>query len=295
MPGSTSPRGLAGLLCRRSLSAVFALLKPSRVTADRTLRRGLGILAWRNLSGLDAILKGYADAGLPDLFADRVIWFQDIGGDARALATRHGYRAAGSDENIGILGGFQNLARTLETDLTLLLEDDLPLVEDAEETSRQIDEATDLLLGGRAQVVRLRSRRLPGEKFDLPKKYRRYHGDALLAPLRRTLRPGKAKRMAGGAVYVREKADRAHRGVIDRADDGTYLVSAAALPWTNQSVMVRRDFFLDRICAQAAANPSRRRVNGFPDIEKEWNSKRWRRSGWTVGVPEGLFTHERPS
>ena len=262
---------------------------------DLASRRSLGILAWRDLSGLDANLTGYAEAGLPGLFADRTIFFQEVTDDARALATRHGYRAEGAAANLGILGGFEALARALTAETVLLLEDDLPLVEDAGAVRAQLDEATRLLLADRAQVVRLRSRRVPGQKFDLPGKYARYHGGGPLAGVRRALRPAKAKRLAGGAVYVRDKADRAHRGLIDRTDEGTYLVSAACLPWTNQSVMVRRDFFLGRICAHAAANPSRRRVNGHPDIEREWNSKAWRRSGWTVALPDGLFTHERPS
>lgn len=262
--------------------------------SDLASRRGLGVLAWQRLPRLEANLEGYAAAGLPGLFAERVIFFQEVSDEARALAERHGYRAAGSPANLGILGGFQALARELRTELVLLLEDDLPLVEGPGVVRAQVEGATDHLLSGRAQVVRLRSRRAPGEKFDLPAKYARYHGDGALPALRRALRPAKAKRLVGGAAYVRDKADRAHRGLIDRADDGTYLVSAACLPWTNQSVMLRRDVFLDRICAHAEANPSRRRVNGQPDIEKEWNSKRWRRSGWTVAVPEGLFTHGAP-
>ena len=259
--------------------------------ADLTSRRGLGILAWRDLDRLAANLDGYAAAGLPDLFAERVIYFQELGEAHRALADRYGYRAEGGTANIGILGGFKALGQAMTSEVVLLLEDDLPIVEDAADARRQIDGATNLLLSGRAQVVRLRSRRLPGEKFQTARKYARYHGGGPLPALRRALRPGKARRVAGGAPYVRDKADRAHRGLIDRADDGAYLVSAACLPWTNQSVMIRRDFFLERIVAHAEANPSRRRVNGFPDIEKEWNAPVWRKSGWTVGVPEGLFTH----
>ena len=267
-----------------------ACLRAVRVS-DLTARRALGVLAWRNLGRLATNLEGYAEAGLPDLFAERVIYFQELGEEERALAERFGYRAVGGTANLGILGGFKALAGAMTRDLALLLEDDLPLVEDASEVRRQIGGASDLLLSGRVQVVRLRSRRLPGEKFQTAAKYARYHGTGPLPALRRTLRPGKARRVAGGAPYVRDKADRAHRGLIDRADDGTYLVSAACLPWTNQSVMVRRDFFLERIVAHAEANPSRRRVNGFPDIEKEWNAPVWRKSGWTVGVPDGLFTH----
>ena len=263
--------------------------------SDLTSRRGLGVLAWRRLDRLAANLEGYREAEMLDLFGERTIFFQEVSPEGRSLAQRFGFETAGSEANLGILGGFKGLAGAMASDVLLLLEDDLPLVEGPDEVRRQLDEATRLLLDGRVQAVRLRSRRAPGEKFDLPGKHLRYHGPGAVPALRRALRPGKARRLAGGSVYVREKADRAHRGLIDRTDEGTYLVSAACLPWSNQSVMVRRDFFLSRIVAQAEANPSRRRVNGFPDIEKEWNAPRWRRSGWTVAVPDGLFTHGDPA
>ena len=258
---------------------------------DATRRRGLGVLAWRDTDALAANLAGYVAVGLPDLFAERVVFFREVTDEKRAVAARHGFRAEGASGNLGVLGGRRAMAETLSTDLVLLLEDDLPLVEGADEVRRQVALATDHLLSGRAQVVRLRSRREPGAAFGLPDAYRRYHGEGALPALRRTLRPGKAKRLVGGAPYVRDKADRAHRGLIDRADDGTYLVSAACLPWTNQAVMLRRDVFLERVAAHAGAGSGRRRADGRLGTGKAWNAHRWQRSGWTVAVPEGLFTH----
>ncbi len=251
------------------------------------------MLCWRGYEDFARALESYEAAGLFDLFGETMVFFQDADTEAAALAGRFGLDWRGSTENLGILGGFKALASAMDSELLLLLENDLPLIEDREETARQIELATRLLLSGQAQVVRLRSVRQPGQKFDTTAKYARYHGGGMLPLLRRSLRPGKAKRLAGSAVYVREQADRHHRGLIDRSDEGTYLVSAAALPWTNQSIMLRRDFFLERILAHAEAHPSRRRVNGHPDIEKEWNGSVWRRSGWKIGVPSGLFTHER--
>jgi hypothetical protein len=133
----------------------------------------------------------------------------------------------------------------------------------------------------------------PGQKFAALGKHLRYHGPGPLPALRRALRPGKARRLAGSAVYA-EAAPEAHfPGLIERKPEGWLSVSAACLPWTNQSIVVRRDFYLETIVAQAEAHPSLRRVNGFPDIEKEWNAPRWRNSGWRIGVDKGLFTHER--
>jgi hypothetical protein len=262
--------------------------------ADLSSRRGLGILAWRNLDALDEVLAGYERAGLLGLFGERRIWFQEMDEKGLALAEKYGLTPGGTASNEGILGGFKRLATAMQSEVLLLLEDDLPLVEGPDEVRRQIDLATRLILNDRAQVVRLRSRRLPGQKFALKEKFDRYWGPGKLPALRRRLRPGKAKRLAGGAVYQEEMAERKHRGLIDMTDEGAYLVSAACLPWTNQSIMISRDFYLKRIIAHAEAKPSRRRVNGFPDIEKEWNSPAWRHSGWKIAVPEGLFTHERP-
>ena len=76
--------------------------------------------------------------------------------------------------------------------------------------------------------------------------------------------------------------------------EGWFRLSAKNITWSNQSIMVRRDFFLDKILGYAEANPSRRTVNGFPDIEKELNSAYWRNSGWHVGADLGLFTHAEP-
>ncbi|RFB05312.1 hypothetical protein [Parvularcula marina] len=256
--------------------------------------RGIGILSWRAHDGLDDILAGYGAAGLWDLFDEKLIWFQEESDADRALADRHGLPYGGTPDNQGILGGFRNLAAAMSSDIILLLENDLPLIEGHEEVARQIEAATEMLANGEAQVVRLRHRKQPGQKFDTLGKYLRYHGEGAMPYLRRTIRVGKAKRLAGTALYSEEYPDAMFPDFIQARDDGGWLISSACLPWTNQSIMVRREFLLDEIIAYAEAHPSPRRVNGFPDIEKEWNTPRWRRSGWRVGATEGLFTHERP-
>lgn len=255
---------------------------------------GIGILSWRAHEGLGAILDGYGKAGLWDHFDERLIWFQEQNDEDRALAFGHNLPFDGTHDNQGILGGFRNLATAMQSEVLLLLENDLPLIESPGETARQIDMATEMLVSGAAEVVRLRHREKPGQKFDTLGKYRRYHGDGAAALLRRSLRPGKAKRLAGTAIYDENDPAAKFPSLIKPFGADGLLVSAAALPWTNQSIMVRRDFFLNTIIAHAEAHPSARRVNGFPDIEKEWNTPKWRKSGWWIGAVPGLFTHERP-
>lgn len=255
---------------------------------------GIGILSWRAHQGLSDILGGYSEAGLWDHFGERLIWFQEQNDQDKAIAFAHGLPFDGSPDNHGILGGFKNLASALSAEILLLLENDLPLIEDQDEVARQIAIAADMLDTGDAQVVRLRHRKKPGQKFDTLGKYRRYHGEGAGPMLRRHLRPGKARRLAGTALYDQDHPETAFPDLIRARAGGGWLISSACLPWTNQSIMVRRDFFLGTIIAHAEAHPSRRQVNGYPDIEKEWNTPRWRRSGWWIGATEGLFTHERP-
>ncbi|MEM9233587.1 MAG: hypothetical protein AAGA69_05030 [Pseudomonadota bacterium] len=258
------------------------------------ITRGIGILSWRAHDGLDRILEGYRTAGLWDHFDEKMIWFQEETEADRALAARHGLPHGGTPDNQGILGGFKTLATAMSAEIVLLLENDLPLIEGAEEVARQIETATAMLTQGDAQVVRLRHRHHPGQKFDTLGKYQRYHGDGMMSFIRRTLRPGKARRLAGTALYAEDAPHDVFPDLISKHPAGGWLISAACLPWTNQSIMVRRDFLLNEIIVPAEQNPSPRRVNGFPDIEKEWNTPRWRRSGWTIGATDGLFTHERP-
>jgi len=50
---------------------------------------------------------------------------------------------------------------------------------------------------------------------------------------------------------------------------------------------------LESLLPWVEAHPSRRPVQGFPDIEKELNGPWWRKQGFRVGLTPGLFTHQR--
>ena len=256
-------------------------------------RPGLGLLCWKNYNTFARALESYERAGLFDLVGETLVWFQEIDDEARALASRFGLPCDGSPDNRGILGGFKALAGAMTSDVLLLLENDLPLIEPQAEAARQIALATRAVRAGDVQVFRLRHTAEPGQKFNTLEQSRRYHGAGLAPLIRRTLRPGKARRLAGTSLYAEPLPELAFPDLVTRMPEGWLKISAACLPWTNQSIMVRRDFFLETIIAGAQARPSSRTVNGFPDIEKEWNTPRWRASGWTIGADTGLFTHLR--
>ena len=263
-------------------------------------RRGLGILSWGGYATLARSLESYAEERLFDLFDEALVFLPDIQPEGIALAEQYGLAHAGSEGNLGILGGFKAMAEALSAEHVLLLENDCPLIEPHGEAARQLDLASAALTAGEVDVFRMRHREHPGQKFDTLEKHRRYHppdeagsGEKAMAGLRRLVRPGKAKRMIGGAPYAMDHPELRFPEHIQRAADGSLRVSSSVLNWTNQSVFLKRDFFLDTLIAYAEAHPSPRTVNGFPDIEKELNGSWWRRSGFTIGLDRGLFTHER--
>jgi hypothetical protein len=254
---------------------------------------GVGVLSWGGLASLKASLESYARENLFALFDEALVFLPEMTAEGAALANAFELPYEGSKANLGILGGFKALAGQMRSDVVLLLENDCPLIEPHIEAERQIDLARRAVAGGEVAVFRMRHVAQPGQKFAALAKYRRYHGPGWAAGLRRALRPEKARRLAGTSVYAEADPESRFADLIERKPEGWLSVAAECLPWTNQSIMVRRDFYLGTIIAEAEAHPSRRRVNGFPDIEKEWNAPRWRRSGWRVGVDRGLFTHER--
>lgn len=254
---------------------------------------GIGMLCYGRYETFRAALDTYKEAGLFELADEVLIAFNGLDDDGRKLAQDYDLPFIGSEDNSGILGGFKMLAEGLKSDVVLLLENDLPLIESAKEAKRQIENAKAALATNQVQVFRFRHRIRPGYRDQSSWKFLRYYRPSLLAQLRRLIRPGKASRMIGNSIYVFTEPDKVFDD-IEKTPEGWLRISAKYLNWSNQSIMINRSFFLHEILAYAEAHPSNRTVNGFPDIEKELNSSHWRNSGWHVGADLGLFTHAEP-
>jgi len=259
---------------------------------------GMGILSWRGSHSLDNALHSYAKEDLFSLFDRRAIILPDPDGEIITLAKKHPLELHTFPKNIGIAGGMKAIAENLPTDYILFLENDCPLIENFAEAKRQITLALDVLQKKQAFMARLRSRRLPGEHFTTLDKYKRYWGAGVLPKYRRSLRPAKAKRLSGTAIYVDNDEAQKHPEDIQlhsQHDNGSnYLVGSNIMPWTNQSILIRREAFLDRIIPYVKSQPLRRTINGFHNIEIELNrSDFWVQSNHKIFCPPGLFTHKR--
>jgi len=254
---------------------------------------GLGMLCWREFDTFEAALETYFERGFFDFFEEVKIYFNGLDDKAAAFADRMGVAYAGTTDNTGIIGGLKGAASSVSTDYVVLLENDLPLIETREVVEFELARALTALKANEVDVFRLRSRKYPGQKFPLNEKYRRYHAEGLGPMVRRLTRPGKAERLIGGACYEYDIPHERHSEIEPMEDGAWWRVGAPYLPWTNQSIMIERKFFLETIVAYAEAHPTTRGAGGMPNIEIEWNNSDWRRSGYRSGVSRGILTHER--
>lgn len=257
---------------------------------------GLGTLSWRGTNSLRAALKTYEDADFFSLFDETVIFLPEPDAEAVKTASQHPYRIETQPENLGILNGMEEIAKRLKTDYIFFTENDCPLIEPRAEAKRQITKALTLLSQDAACMARMRHTTHFGEKFDIYDKYLRYFPtpDTLPAKIRRIFRPEKAKRLCGNAVYADSRPNLRFPKYINDVQDGFYLVDAATMAWTNQSIIVKRDFFLETIIPYCKSTPLRGVANGFRAIEIELNrSKFWTKSGWKIACGPGILTHKR--
>lgn len=266
------------------------------------MKSGIGLLSWHGYESLKHVLSCYQDVSLFSHFDHRCIFLPEQREKETELARQYGLDIYGSEKNLGILGGFQRLAECVDSDIMLLLENDCPTDESPEKVKQQINQAFDLIKSGRADIVYMRNRARPGYCFDAPGKFKRLYPpphssqtEKIKGFLRRSFRPGKARRMAGWSAYT----DDAHhhpacRQYVSYDEDlDCYFTNSAHISWTNQSVMLKKSFFMEKILSYAVSAKTRRRVNGFKNLEIEMNAPYWRTLNAKIAIPQGLFTHAR--
>lgn len=257
---------------------------------------GLGVLSWRGHRSLDVAMATYQKADFFSLFDECMIFLPDPDDDVQKIAKKYPLRIETDPANAGILVGMEEIAKRLKTDYIFFTENDCPLLETRAEADRQITKARELLMSGQAKMARMRHVKNYGETFNIIDKYYRYfpNPDTMPAKLRRLLRPEKARRLSGAAIYGCNNPAEKFPSDITDAGDGFYLVGTAVMAWTNQSILIERNFFLNAIIPYCKSVPLGRIINGFRSIEIELNrSKFWTKSGWKIACGPGLLTHQR--
>lgn len=253
------------------------------------------IMSWRSPKTLDATLQTYIREQLFDFFDEVIVLFQEVSSEDKALAERYGLKYISTDQNIGIYGGMKLLTEVAQNEYVLLLENDCILIEPRAIVESELNRAVGRLQQNQVDVYRLRHRWRPGEKFDTIRKFKEYHVPLTWwSKIKSALRPFKRRRLIGTAPYVFSDVSQSkYIKYVQRQVEGDYIIDSAVLPWTNQSVLCRRDLLLMTILPYVDKNPSRRSLNGFQDVERALNCRWWRRKNFKIGLGLGLFSHER--
>lgn len=255
---------------------------------------GLSILSWRGAEALRPSLDSYASIKLFAEFSDVQIFLPDPDQAVQTVARDYCINIKLSPQNLGIMENMAAAAAAMSTDYILMLENDCPLIEPISEVRRQVSKSLELLESDDVIMSRLRSVREPGQAFSGLTKYRRLHDGSFTSGFTKRFRPKKIQRLTGYALYDGPDAIVKHPNYFENAGDGFYLVDALVMPWTNQSILMHRETFLNKIIPLARSVKTKRTANSLSNLEIEMNkTPLWRNSGWKIACGPGLFTHER--
>ncbi|MEP1207512.1 MAG: hypothetical protein ABJM29_03185 [Rhizobiaceae bacterium] len=277
---------------------------------------GLAVLSWRAPDTLIRTLESYEASGLIDLVDRKLLYFNDLSDSDKEVAAKYGYDVTGGP-NSGIPGGMIGMTEAMDDcEFVLLMQNDLPVVVTPEQTARELRFALDQLESRTADLANLRHRWLPGQAFSRVGKYLKYwpepelsaefrpteqsnyqnaiRADSMVKAIRRRFRGWKANQVAGGAYNLTEDPEKLHPDLIEKVDGG-YLIDSSASTFSDQSLLLRRSFYLDCLIAEVRRNPSKRRVQGFISLESSLNHRRWwGDQHFKIAFGDtGIFSHDR--
>ena len=259
----------------------------------KKLKFSIGILSWKGYESLYNSLKSYEEFGLNSLTKSKFICLPEFTSKGIEISKKFGYEPILFKKNIGILNGFKSLALNMPDGPLLLLENDLPLVENSKITFTLLKKSLEHLYKYNAAQVRLRSIKDPGKPFHSINKYNKYWGSGILKKLKRFLRPNKAKKLIGTGIYIEKEPHSKFSKYISRLENNSYLITSEIMNWSNLAIIVDRNFFLNEIIKKAEITDSTKKINGFKNIEIELNNKWWRDKKWNLVITNGLFKHLR--
>lgn len=281
----------------------------NKISAKFSATVGVGILSWKSHKTLEKSLQSYEKIGFKEYFDEVKIIFQEISEDDVKLAEKYGYDYVGTDKNLGIQNGHRLIYENLNTDYILVLENDNPVIVDSELFKKRLFKSIELLEEKKIDVMRLRHRWNFGESFSLEKYLSYYninnlHENYIFTELdtnpkktfskflKRSLRPSKALRVAGYGLYFEKEPEKIFPKYVTKIEDNLYCINSKIMTWTNQSVLLSKEFY-GKLLDYVYKNPSSRTANGFQDLEKPLNSNWWREQGFLIGLGEGIFSHNR--
>ncbi len=274
-------------------------------TAGNLSLISVGVLSYRAHLTIQKALELHFKSGLPDLAGEFFVYFNALCAEDEQLARAAGVAYRGGPKNSGIYGGFRAIAEAAARPYVLILENDIVPLEGAD-IGGCLDSCLSDMREHGIKVFTLRSRAFPGQG-GVWRKYARCF--PIHDPVNPQIQPGKPSlkstvsmllahgylsKFRGAAIYVEMAPEKAQPGAVRKLPSGNYLTDSRFRNWSNQAVLVERDFFLNTICRHVEEKPDPRLVHGHQDIERSLNSWWWRRRREPMGhAAQGVFTHAR--
>jgi hypothetical protein len=265
----------------------------------------VGVLSFGAPQTIKRALELHTKAGLTKLPAEFFVYFNALSAEDEELAKAAGVSYYGSPQNTGIYGGFRAIAETAKHPYILILENDIvPL--DGVDLGACLESCLSDMREHGIRIFCLRSRAFPGQGNTSRKYARCLPVIDPINPEQAPSEPSIASRFSmlmahgyfskfyGAAIYFEKSPEIAQPRAIRKLPSGNYVTDSRFRNWSNQSVLVERDYFLNTICRRVEEKPDPRLVHGFQDIERALNSWWWRRQREPMGhAAQGVFTHAR--
>ena len=261
----------------------------------------VGILSFKAYKTIDTTLTQYLN--FLDYFEEAYLFFQTFCERDKEIAEKHHINYLQRKENVGIQDGIKWIMENLKRDYVLYLENDFHLLHDVEYSVDVIRKSLELIKSGKIDMMRLRSRFVPGEPFQDVVKYTKMfkpqhiHPDfkdfekiQKTNPLLKYLRPLKAKKISARSLFIEEFPEQICKEITK--EDGYYIADSSVLNWTNNPTLISKKLIL-KLLEYASKHPSSRTVYGHQDLEKPLNCSWWRKQHFKIGVCDGIFTHRR--
>jgi hypothetical protein len=277
----------------------------TRSAAAPTSLVSVGVLSFGALQTISRTLKAHRESGLIDCAGEFFVHFNAITPDDKAIAGDAGVPYTGTAENLGIYGGFRAIAERAKNPYVLILENDVVPLPGAAVRDCLGSCVSDMMEHDIKSFC-LRSRREPGEGSPYAKYIKTF---GLLEPISPSLAPKKAASFSqlrmflehGGidkfraaSLFCERDPEAVQKQAVRKLPSSNYLTDSRYRNWSNQAVLVERQYFLDVVCRRVDEHPDPRLVNGHQDIERALNRSWWRRRRDRMGhAAEGVFTHRR--
>jgi hypothetical protein len=118
----------------------------------------VGILFCKAQKTVDVTLHGYNQKNFLKPFPEVKLFFQCVSEEDVKISQKYGLEYMDRPDNIGIWDGMRWVVENLKSDYILYLENDCPLITDAETAQRELRRAVSYLAQKKIDVMRLRSR-----------------------------------------------------------------------------------------------------------------------------------------